>query len=142
MTAVPPKLSRRDQDRRLAMLVCGALAALVAVVVFFFDPSKNRFYPVCQFHRFTGLECPGCGATRAVYALLHGDFPAALHNNALLVALAFLSAVRGGWLAVAKIRRQNHAVFFPAHWFWPLMAAALVFGVLRNLPWFSFLSPD
>jgi hypothetical protein len=140
MTAVPPKLARHDH--RLVLLVFGALMVLAAAVVFFFDPSKNRFYPVCQFHRYTGLECPGCGATRAVYALLHGDFLAALHDNALLVALVFLSAVRGGWLAVAKARGQNRAVFFPARWFWPLMAAALLFGVLRNLPWFSFLSPD
>lgn len=27
----------------------------------------------CQLHLWTGLYCPGCGATRAVTFLLHGD---------------------------------------------------------------------
>lgn len=30
-------------------------------------------YP-CAFHRLTGLYCPGCGGTRAIEALLRGDF--------------------------------------------------------------------
>jgi len=140
MSAVPPKISRREN--RPVILVSGAVVMGIAAVVFFFDPAKNHFYPVCLFHKYTGLECPGCGATRAVYALLHGNVPAALHDNVLLVALIFLSVIRGGWLALEKTRGQKNAVFFPSRFLWPLLIAALIFGVVRNLPWFAFLSPD
>jgi hypothetical protein len=73
---------------------------------------------------------------------LHGNFPAALHDNGLLVALIFLSLIRGGWLALEKFRGQKSAVFFPPRFLWPLLIVALIFGVVRNLPWFAFLSPD
>lgn len=32
----------------------------------------------------TGWDCPGCGATRALHAALHGDFAAALEFNAAM----------------------------------------------------------
>ena len=124
------------------VLIFGAVVIVIGAVLFFFDPVKNHFYPVCLFHKYTGLECPGCGATRALYALLHGNLLVALHDNALLVGLILLSVIRGGWLVAEKMRGQAKAAFFPPRFFWPLLITGLVFGVIRNLPWFSFLSPD
>ena len=49
--------------------------------MFFFDPALTPFYPQCAFHRLTGLNCPGCGATRGLYALLHGRWRQALQDN-------------------------------------------------------------
>ena len=34
----------------------------------------NHILLPCIFHKLTGLYCPGCGGTRAVAFLLHGDF--------------------------------------------------------------------
>ncbi len=34
----------------------------------------------------TGLECPGCGSQRMVYALLHGDFAGAWEANPFLLS--------------------------------------------------------
>jgi hypothetical protein len=31
-----------------------------------------------------GIPCPGCGLTRATFALLHGDLPGALHFHPLV----------------------------------------------------------
>ena len=46
------------------------------------DLSKgSRFLPRCGFHELTGLYCPGCGNTRASYALLHGDVGSAIGQN-------------------------------------------------------------
>ncbi len=28
----------------------------------------------CWFRRITGVDCPGCGSTRAVISLVHGEF--------------------------------------------------------------------
>jgi len=122
-------------------IVLAAVALGVAAVVFFFNPSTHGFYPVCQFHRLTGLNCPGCGMTRALYALLHGHFSTALRDNALLLLGLAAAALRGLWLGAKKFRGAAGGEFFPAKFLLPLLVIALVFTVLRNLPAFAFLSP-
>ena len=139
MTPAPPKIN--SPGTRLPFLVLAGTLAGIAVVVFFFNPVTAKIYPACQFHRLTGLNCPGCGMTRAAYALLHGEFLPALHDNALFVfALAGLM-VRGGWFGWNQFRGRANGGFFPVKFLWPLLVLALVFTVLRNLPAFAFLSP-
>ncbi len=139
MHPAPPKI-QPSGARAVALILLG-LALVIAATVFFFNPTTHHFYPVCQFHRLTGLDCPGCGMTRAAYALLHGDWQTALHDNALLVAVLGGLALRGGWLAVNRARGRRNGELFRAKWLWPLLVVAVVFAVLRNLPAFAFLSP-
>lgn len=141
MNAVPPKISAPAAGSRLAVILVAALALAGATVVFVFNPATHAFYPVCQFHRLTGLECPGCGATRAAYALLHGNFSAALRDNALFVLTLGALAARGIWFGGNHFRGRANGEFFPVKFLWRLLAAALVFTVLRNLPGFTFLAP-
>jgi hypothetical protein len=142
MNAAPPKISSASSSNNLfAAIILGAAALGIATVIFFFNPATHGFYPVCQFHQLTGLNCPGCGATRALYALLHGNLSIALRDNALFVFLLAAAIARGIWFAVKKFRGQPTGEFFPAKFLWPLLFVAIVFTVLRNLPAFSFLSP-
>jgi hypothetical protein len=48
---------------------------------------------LCLFHRLTGLECPGCGMTRAFHALTHGHVDEALGFNLLSLPLFIALAV-------------------------------------------------
>jgi hypothetical protein len=137
----PPKITARPS---LGLFVVVTLAFAVisgAAILFFFDPTKNNFYPVCQFHLLTGLYCPGCGATRATYQLLHGNFLAALHFNALYVVSLALLAGRGIWFLKRRFYRQPVRFFIPPNALWTFLAVAIVFVVLRNIPAFSFLAP-
>jgi hypothetical protein len=146
MNAVPPKISRKGSrvwpaNTWFAVIILGVAGLGAGLMVFFFNPTTHAFYPACEFHRLTGLNCPGCGATRALYALLHGNLATALRDNALFVCALAAAAARGVWLAAGKFRHRPVGEFFPMSWAWPLLALALVFAVLRNLPAFSFLSP-
>jgi hypothetical protein len=122
-------------------MLLGVVGLGGVVVLYFFNPSTHGFYPVCQFHKLTGLNCPGCGATRALYALSHGEVMTALRDNVLVVLALVAGPVRVGWLGLARWRGRPAAALVPANWAWALLFVALVFGVLRNLPAFSFLSP-
>src|SRR5665213_4239173 len=139
MTSAPPKI--HPANTRFASILLAVTAAGVAATVFFFNPAAYQFYPVCQFHRLTGLNCPGCGGTRAFYALLHGNFSTALRDNALLVGGLIFLASRGIWFAARKSLGRVNGEFFPARFLWTLLVIALLFAVLRNLPTFAFLSP-
>src|SRR5476651_1521895 len=93
--AVPPKIKSAAPPSLavFAGVIFGMAIVGAGAFVFFFNPSTHGFYPVCVFHQLTGLNCPGCGMTRAFYALLHGNFLPALKDNALFIfTIAFLGA--------------------------------------------------
>ena len=140
MKAVPPKI-RASSPAWAIGLILGALTLVGGATVFFFNPATHGFYPRCAFHQLTGLNCPGCGMTRAFYALLHGKFSAALRDNALLVLALGLLAIRCSWFGWNKFCQRANGEFFPVGFLWPLLALALVFAALRNLPTFAFLAP-
>lgn len=141
MKAVPPKISAPLSPAWVAGLILGALALIGGATVFFFNPAKYGFYPICAFHQLTGLNCPGCGATRALYALVHGHFSKAVRDNALLVLALAGWLIRTVWVIFRSGGRVIPSEFFPAKLLWPLLVVALVFTVLRNLTAFAFLSP-
>lgn len=139
MTSVPPKISRANHRFAAAVIAFSAFGALA--VLFFFNPTTYHFYPVCLFHQVTGLNCPGCGMTRAMYALLHGDFLTALRDNAFLLLVLAAAILRGLWFGLNHWRGRPTGAWLPVTFIWPVLFIALIFTILRNLPAFSFLSP-
>lgn len=140
--SIPPKIRARPAPAGLFIAAALGLAVLGGcAVVFFFNPSTHGFYPVCVFHELTGLNCPGCGGTRSLYALLHGHLELAMKDNALFVLLTPAAALRYTWLAGRKMAGRPAGSFFTPAILWGLLVVAVVFAVARNLPWFSFLSP-
>ncbi len=115
------------------------LAALLllgvgALLPYSFDPSApNNYFPRCPSYWLLGVYCPGCGITRALHALLHGDVVQAFAYN----PLAILSAPVLVWMAF-KPRWIYHPLA-------PKIAFAILlsYGVLRNLPYepFVYLAP-
>jgi hypothetical protein len=113
-----------------------AITGLVflAAVLFYFDPERYRFYPVCVFHQATGLLCPGCGALRGMHQLLRGHIATAFRFNPLLficLPATAAIAVRYFW---AKGTKPQRPLAFPVHWVWLLAIGALALSVWRNLP--------
>ena len=139
-SAVPPKLKPAGLAW-FGLSLLALAAVVVGSVVYFFNPVSSSFYPVCQFHQLTGWNCPSCGATRGLYALLHGHLLTATRDNALLMALFILVPARAIWWWRRRPTGRSAGDFFPAAWLWPVLAVLLVFSVLRNLPAFAFLSP-
>jgi uncharacterized protein DUF2752 len=110
-----------------------AAFALVVGVVYHFSPAEYGFYPRCPFYAATHLLCPGCGATRAFYWLLHGDLRAAWHYNALFTALVPFLA---GWFAFCCYRLMRYDRFprvpVPRGVVVGLVVAAVLFTIGRN----------
>ena len=50
------------------------ITALILLMVGIILPSGGLGVPLCMFKRVFSLPCPGCGLTRSVSSVLHGDF--------------------------------------------------------------------
>jgi Protein of unknown function (DUF2752) len=124
-----------------AGVVLVATAVGAGATVFFFNPNTHGFYPVCMFHALTGLNCPGCGATRALYALLHGNLRLALKDNALFVVLLAILSVWSVRFTFRKLKKQPATFNVSPKFLWTFLVVAFVFAILRNLPGFERLSP-
>jgi len=127
----------------LGACACAAAGAYVYAV----DPTQGG-YPQCLLYNATGLYCAGCGATRALHALLHGRVMDALHDNVLFVTLLPFALTLAFQVALATWK-NDHWPAFPLSQreflgcALGLAALALVFATLRNLPGapFEFLRP-
>jgi Protein of unknown function (DUF2752) len=129
-------MHHRQAARKQTGLVLVALA-LVSI-------SATRLGFRCPIRALFGIDCPGCGGTRALGALLRGDVRQAVHENlAVLVAGA---AVTGYVIAPEPVSAAAKAIKARAEHYritrwWALRpqltacAAIVLWGVARNCPW-------
>jgi hypothetical protein len=118
-------------------VVLGACA--VAIVGHLVNPYTMTL-PHCPFHALTGLWCPACGSTRALFSLMHGDIAGAVKHNVL-----FLPAVSLLFWELASYVTRAYAPNYTASWLrtplqrrsralWAIPLVIAVFWVVRNIP--------
>ena len=118
-------------------LIAAALAGTAYLLVFPLGPDAP--YAGCPLNRMTGLYCIGCGTTRAMNALIHGDVLGALSFNVLAMAVAaavmvfavhsIFRGVTGRELIHVKVTIVRVLI---------LIGVGLLFFILRNVPVFPF----
>ena len=115
--------------RALKSTVIVALAGLSYIL---FWPKQYRL--PCPIHYSTGVWCPGCGSTRALDALVHGNLPLALHFNLLFVSSPVFIAL-GLLIDRSRFKRILLPIYLAS-----LLLLIVIFTVIRNLP-NSLLAP-
>jgi hypothetical protein len=129
--------------RAIPTAVLAMAAGATAFVLQRVDPfAAGSALPPCPLRALTGLYCPGCGSTRCLHALLHGEVPMAFAMNPLLVLalplLALMALNAAGWSPRTGVRLL-HALGNARAW----LVVLVGYWVLRNLPWmpFAWLAP-
>jgi hypothetical protein len=128
-------------NRRITLLSIWGLLLLGAVYVFAFEPGKTGIFPPCVFRQLTGLQCPGCGSTRALHQLLHGHFVAAFTLNPLFVIaipLLLYVLLKYTTLSFRGITPKPNAL--PARYIYLIFVVIVSFWILRNTPLYPFVS--
>ncbi|MBL8924447.1 MAG: DUF2752 domain-containing protein [Myxococcaceae bacterium] len=112
------------------------LAFVILVASFVFTPGPLG-PDLCPLHRWTGLPCPGCGVTRGLMHVSHGELSLALGANPwalvlwpVLVALALSVVAPARWMARfdAAVARVEP---WPSRLVRVLLLAFLGFGFAR-----------
>ena len=122
---------------RLALVCGGALILLWLAWQLREKGPAVSFLPGCQFRRLTGLQCPGCGMTRATYAALNGHLGHAFSLNPLGMILLPTTLIGLlpellNWVRKTPVTwrlRPGPAITRL------IVVCLLTFWILRNTPW-------
>ena len=124
-----------ERAGRMFILLLGLLGL---VYIYFNDPSDPSIF-FCPVFHYTGVYCAGCGSTRSIYRLLHGDFFGALRYNPLMIIstplLIYLIAEPDlnrifGW-RLPRVFTTTFRVYIA-------IAVLVLYTILRNIAVFPF----
>jgi hypothetical protein len=129
-------------QRVTAPALVGAAGAGAFALLHVRDPHESGSYGFCPFLLVTGRPCPGCGGLRAMNDLSHGDLTAALSSN--LIAVLLVAGLAVAWLVwmVRSLRGlDGPAIVLQTRSQIAVLVVFVVFGIVRNTPWGSWLAP-
>lgn len=92
-------------------VICKLLLLVLLPLLLYIVPTEGIFSgeSICLIKRFFGVECWGCGITRAFFSVLYLDFAAAWEYNHLIVIVFPLLLwlwVREIYFTVRKLRQK------------------------------------
>lgn len=122
-----------EQKKRLFFVVGMTALALLLLLGYAVFTTLTGIGLSCALHELTGLDCAGCGMSRACLALLRLDIAAAFSYNLLwpvyfgYALWAYLS------YTVPYVRHGSMPAFPRPVWLnWVLLGVLLVYGIVRN----------
>lgn len=89
-------MERQKSAKSKALAAAGFLALAVLTVLWYWNFG-------CPFRFLTGICCPGCGMSRAVWHALHLDFAGAFYYHPLVFLLPLILL---GWLLRKRLPRR------------------------------------
>ena len=103
----------------------------IGILYYVFVSLTNVGIP-CFFRLVTGLQCPGCGISRMLMALVRLDFVSAFHHNPVVFLTAPILLFCFIRSDIDYIRTGKSSVS-RYNWVWiSELVILLVFGVVRN----------
>lgn len=126
-------MNKRKTNLKLAII------AILGFLLYYLLNLYTRFAIFCPFHKFTGLYCPGCGVTRLLFSLIKLDFYQAFRYNPLVFILLIIGII---YLLIKFILKKfNIIIKVPNYVWYILIIIVIIYGILRNIPEFSWLAP-
>lgn len=111
------------------------LIGVIVGIIYVCGTGWLEIVPPCAFHRITGWYCPGCGGTRAVFALCRGEIVRSFKFHPLVL----YSVVCGGWFMISQsIQRISRnklkiGMHFRDIYLWIALAIVIVNFIFKNM---------
>lgn len=115
------------------------LVIIISFILYLIIGEHFSLYIDCPIKKLTGLYCPGCGITRMFFSILQLDFYQAFRYNPLVfISLPFFIFFYLQSLFTKKEPLYNKV---PTKVWVTLIIIFIIYGILRNVPFFTFLAP-
>lgn len=108
-----------------------ALWIPIMVIAFYYTVGRRFLYSMCPVVSITGFPCPGCGLTRAGFALLRLDFARAFEIHPMIYPIAVLIMV---FFLYRYILKRNTKVL--SKWLLGILLAMIVLYIYRMIRYF------
>ena len=119
------------------------LFSIAFLITYKFLSDKYGFGIPCPIHKITKFYCPGCGITRCIFALLEGNIKRAFRYNQLVFCLLPFIVFYIIYHMYLYITDKKDQIFtkIPNIVYIFLLIITIGFGIIRNIPYFTFLRP-
>ena len=111
-----------------------AIASAIVIFIGINGTGILEKMPPCTLHEYTGFYGPGCGGTRAVFALFHGR----LIRSFVFHPFVPYTAIVGGWFMISQtieritMHKLHIGMHFRAIYMWIAIAIILVNCLVKN----------
>ncbi len=114
-----PNIARVSRKIFYVGVVLGILGLLALLGLFIFDIDLREIMPPCSLHSMTGLYCPGCGGTRACYALMQGNIRDSiiLHPMVFYLVTGYAVYMLSHLLDILTQGKVRGCYFCPYYWY-------------------------
>ncbi|MCM1157363.1 MAG: DUF2752 domain-containing protein [Bacteroidales bacterium] len=117
----------------LIVNITSGLAVLIMFILMLLQRYGVLPYVPCGIHAVLHMYCPGCGGTRAVFALLHGQLLQSLYYNPAVVLGAVLVIYYETGVLVTLIKKNGKRYYYPKGGLaYGYIFVIAVFTVVRN----------
>ena len=125
---------------RLCIAACVVSILLAGTIYLYYHNPEEGLFIACPVYAWTGYYCPGCGAGRACYNILHGRFYQAFRYNPMLL---FILPWLGMYYLICGIQwlkdgRERLSVRIPAWIPLTVLILFLIYGAVRNIDMYPF----
>lgn len=123
-----------ERNLYFAGLVFAAMSVIVAVLSVSTPLNILCIVPKCDFHALTGMYCPGCGGTRAVIALLNGNWVHSFLYHAFVpyFVILYIVFMARGTLAILTKGKFQYMRFYNGYIFLGV-AIILIQFIVKNM---------
>ncbi len=113
-------------------LICVYAGLCIICIALYAITKLNILHMFCPFYKLTNLRCPACGNTRAILAVLRGDFREAFRFNYMFIPETAVILYICAWLPYAYIykktaKQKSVTILFC------LAIYFVIWGIIRNL---------
>lgn len=130
--------------KRIIKVIVRLYMIIFIFISYYFLNKYYHFTIPCPIYSITNLYCPGCGITRCLFSILQFKFYEAFKYNPLVfILIPFFTFYFSYQIYLYIFAKEDKVLNRIPKFFWIiLLIITITFGIIRNLPYFSFFRPQ